>query len=214
VNQGIDQEKKYDWVVAIEPYGKALTIALKRNDFFKAAKTCERIGFCYHRTAMQARNPQEFKNRMLQAFNAYSKAAKLLEKAEDPEKPAKMRQCQAMAAYVNSWLNPDSASRKRRLDECLKLQEENVRFYKRIGDRLGLGQTYNELSTCLVDRLNLEWNKQIRQKALRKALSYGDKAIDILSELGEKYGLAEAYYTTSIHCHTAARGLELEKKKK
>ena len=214
VNEGREQEKKYDWVAAIEPYGKALTAALKLNDSSKAAKIYERIGFCYQRAAMQAKNLQEFKNRMLQAINAYNKAAKLFEKAEGPEKLAKICHCKAIAAYVNSWLKPDFASRKRLLDECLKLEKEALKFYEGINDRLSLGKTCNELSMYLVDRLNLEWDTQIRQKTLKEALSYGEKAIAILSERGEEYELARAYYTTSIHYRTGTLGLELEKKRK
>ena len=60
VNEGREQEKKYDWIAAVDPYRKALTAALKLNDFSKAAKIYERIGFCYHRAAMQAKNLQEF----------------------------------------------------------------------------------------------------------------------------------------------------------
>jgi hypothetical protein len=99
------------------------------------------------------------------------------------------------------------------LDECSKLEKEALRIYKSLDDRRGLGSTYNELNTCLVDRLNLEWDKQTRQDMLREALSYGDKAIAILSELGEEHELARAYYTTSMHYNTAAKSLELEKQR-
>ena len=214
VNEGRAQEKKCDWIAAVGPYDKASNAALRLNDFSKAAKIQEMIGFCFHRAAMQAKNLQEFKNRMLRAINAYSNAAELFEKVEGPEKLAKICHCKAVAAYINSWLKPDLASRKRLLDECWKLEKEALKFYEGVDDRLSLGKTCNELNTCLVDRLNLEWDKQIREKTLKEALSYGEKAIGILSELGEEYELARAYYTTSIHYYTAALGLELGKKKK
>ena len=214
VNEGREREKKYDWVAAIEPYEKALALAIENIDLSSAAKICERIGFCYHRAAMQARNVREFRSRMLETSKAYSKAAELFGKTEEPEKLAKARHCKATAAYADSWLTPDSASRKELLDERWKLEEEALRLYRGIGDRPGLGRTYVELNACLVDRLDLEWDKQIRQRMLREALNYGEKAIEVLSEFGETGELARAYYTTSIHCHTAATGLELEKKSK
>ena len=211
VNEGRKQERKYDWVAAVVPYGRALTATLKLNDFSKGAKIYERIGFCYHRAAMQAKNLREFKNRTLQAINAYSKSAELFKKVE---KLAKICHCKAIVAYVGSWVKPDFDSRKRLLDECWKLEKDALKFYKRIDDRLNLGKTCNELSMCLIDRLNLEWDKQKRKKMLNEALSYGEKAIPILSELREEYELARAYYTTSIHYYTGASGLELEKKRK
>ena len=214
VSEGKKQEKKYDWVASVERYEKALAVVLERNDLSETAKIQEQIGFCYHRASTQARNLQEFKNYMFQAFNSYSKAAKLFGKSEKPEELARMYQCRAAASYIRSWLSPDSASRRKLLDECWKLENEALKLYKSTGDRLSLGMAYNRLNTFLADRLSLEWNRQTRQETLRKALGYGDKAICILSKLGEKHELARAYYTASIYCHTAARGLELEKKSK
>lgn len=214
VNEARGHEKKYEWVAAVEPYGKALTDALRLNDFSIAAKICERIGFCYYRAAMQAKDIEEFKNRMLQAVNAYNRSAELLEKVEVPEKLAVICHCKAVAAYVGSWLQSDLSSRKKLLDECLKLEEEALESYKRIDDRLSLARTCNELSMYLIDRIDLEWDKKIRKKMLKKALGFGEKAIAIFSELGEEYDLVRAYYTTSIHCYTAAFGLEQEKRRK
>ncbi len=212
--EGKKQEKKYNWITALEPYKKALIVELERNDFYEGAKIYERIGFCYHRAAMQAKNLREFKNRMLQAINAYIQASELLEKVEDPKKQAEICHCKAITTYVNSLLKPDFASRKRSLDECLKLEKEALKFYKRTSDHLSLGKTCSELSMCLVDRLNLEWDKHVRLKMLKEALSYGEKAITALSERGEEYELARAYFTVSIHYNTGASGLELEKKRK
>ena len=214
LNEGREREKRYDWVLAAGLYEKALTIALEQSDFSVSAKTCERIGFCYHRAAMQAGDVTEFRQRMLQAFNSYSRAAKLYEKVEDQARTAKICHCKAASAYIDSWCSPDVASRKKLLDECWKLEKEAIGFYERIRDRHGVGTTCNELNTCLVDWLTLEWNKQTRQEALREALSYGYKAIDLLSELGEEHELARAYHTTSMYCNIAAKGMELERKMK
>lgn len=214
MNEGKEQEKRYYWILAVEPYEKALTLAIKLNDFSQAAKSCERIGFCQRRAAMQARNLREFKNLMFQALNSYNRAFRLFEKGEDQEKLAKICHCKAVAAYIDSLLKPDVTIRKELLDECWKLEKEALRIYKGIGDRRGLGKTYNELNTFLVDRLDLEWNSQKRQEALREALSYGYKAIDLLSELGEERELARAYCMTSKYCGEATSGLDLEKKGK
>ncbi|UCE43646.1 MAG: hypothetical protein JSV57_04625 [Candidatus Bathyarchaeota archaeon] len=204
------QEEKYDWVSAIELYGNALTRAQKTNDFSQAAEILLRTGFCYYRSAMQAENLQGFKKHLTQAINAYNRAARLLEKTpeKDPAKPAKISHCKALAAYADSWLKPDSASRKKMLDRFWELQKEALEFYKQTDDRLNIARTYNELNTCLVDRLDLEWDKGIRRKELEEALGYGDEAITILPEQGEEYELGRAYCTTSIIYHSAALGFE------
>ena len=197
VDAGRKREERYDWIAALEPYGKAVTAALELNDSFKAAEIHERIGFCYHHAAMQAENVKEFKNRMLQAVGAYHEAAKLFERAKSLDNKAKTHHCQAMAAYVSSWLKPDSASQKRSLEKCLKLEKEALKFYEESRDRLSLGKACNELNTHLLDLLNLEWSTQKRKKMLKEALSYGEKAVAALSELREEQELARAYYTTS-----------------
>ncbi len=197
LDAGRKREEIYDWIAALEPYGRALTAALKLNDNSKVAEIHERIGYCYHQAAMQAENVQEFKNRMLQAVRAYNKAAELFERAENRDNQAKTRHCQALAAYVGSWLEPDCSSQKRSLEQCLKLEREALKFYEKSRDRLNLGKACNELNTHLLDALNLEWGIQKRKKMLKEALGYGEKAVAVLSELGDEHELARAYCTTS-----------------
>ncbi|UCE95785.1 MAG: hypothetical protein JSV51_08775 [Candidatus Bathyarchaeota archaeon] len=209
---GRDQEKKYAWIAATESYRKVLTIELRLNNFSKAAETCERIGFCYQRGALQAENPDEFKNRMLLAIEGYRKAAELFEKEKNPKAQAKILCCKATATYIRSSLELDSAIRKNLLDKCWKLKKEALEFYKATNDP-NLGKKYSELGKHMIDRLSLEWNQQERQKMLKEALSYGEEAIALLSEQDEQFELARAYGVASTHYLTGARGLELKKKK-
>lgn len=212
MNEGRKHEENYDWVLAADDYERALKVALKRRDSSEAAKVCEHIGLCYYRGASQAGDVQEFKSRMLQALGGYSRAAELFGRAEVPEKLARKCQCEAASAHVSSWLAPDFTSRKKLLEDCWKLEKEAIRFYRRLRSRVALAKAYNKLSAWLVERLDLERNKKVRQKILREALIHGDEAIRILSEPGDTYELARAYCITSIHCQTAAKGVELEKK--
>lgn len=214
VKLGREQEKKFDWIAAVEPYKRALATALRGKINSKAVKIMERIGLCYHRAAMQASNSSEFRRRMHQSVNWYKKAAKLLEKSTGPDKQARICHCNAVAAYVEAWLTKDFVSRKKLLDECWKLEKKALRIYMDIDDTVPLAKTCIELNMCLTDRLSLEWNKKARQRILREALGYGDKAIGILSGLGEHNELARAYYTASIHYAIAAKGLELDKRGK
>lgn len=214
VNCASMQEKKFDWIAAIEFYERASAAALEGHLNFEVAEICERIGFCYNRVALQAGNVPEFKSRMLQALNGYKEATKLFEKIAGLEKQAKICHCKAITAYVNSCLTSDHSSRKRLLDECWNLEKDALRIYMKVDDTVSLGRTYNELNKYLVDRLTLEWNKQTRQKILREALSYGEKAIDIFHRLEDESELIKAYYTTTIHYTTAAKGLKLDKRDK
>jgi len=211
-NEGRKQEKEYHWATAAEIFEKALTAALKQENLSRAVEISERIALCHHCAAMQAGNPQEFKSSMVKALNTYNEAARLSEKVDIPSRLAKIYHYKAKGAYISSWLVQDSTSRKKLLDECWKLEKKALMVCKETDDRLGLGKTINELNRCLVDYLDLEWDTQKRQKMLREALNNSRKAIDILSDLGEDYELARAYCTASTHYHTAAKGLELEKR--
>ena len=52
--QAKEKEKRYDWVGAVEFHKKALGQMLKQRDLWKAGEIEERIGYCFHRAAMQA----------------------------------------------------------------------------------------------------------------------------------------------------------------
>jgi hypothetical protein len=94
----------------------------------------------------------------------------------------------------------------------LDLEREALEFCKMEND-VHLGKVCSKLSLFILDRLHLEWEKKVRLKMFNEALTYGEKAIAVLSELGEEHELARAYNTTSIHYYNGASGLELQKKK-
>ena len=212
VNQAKRQEKKFEWIVAIRFYERASTAALGKHLDYEVADISRRIGFCYFRAALKAGSAREFKNRMHLALNQYKEAAKLFREATGPGKQAEISRCKADAAYLSSCLQHDGTSRKRLLDECLNHEKAALKCYLKSDDQYKLGRTYNELNRYLIERLSLEWNHQTRQKILREALEYGEKAINIFHMLKEKHELSKAYYTTAIHYNTSARGLELDKR--
>jgi len=211
VDKGRVWEKQHDWVAASEVYSKALPAILEGNEFYEAANIAERIGFCYHRAAMQADDPGEFKVRMVQATEAYQKAAKLFGKGKDSAKSAGKNHCEAEAAYTSSWLEPDLGARRRLLEDCWTLEKEALGYYNEVEDQLNLGKTCNELSLVQIDRLMLEWDGQQRKQLLEEALTHGEKAIATLSEKGDDAERWRAYYTTAILYYNGALGLELEK---
>jgi len=62
-------ENKYDWIKAADVYEQALSVVGK-EDFLRKGQIQEKIGFCFHVGAMQAENPEEFKERMQRAIRA------------------------------------------------------------------------------------------------------------------------------------------------
>jgi tetratricopeptide (TPR) repeat protein len=160
-------------------------------------ETKEKIGFCFCRAAFQAEGPEEFEKRMASSVEAYEEASELFERSEDPKSHAKILFCRGMAAYGRSWIAGDSDGRKAMEDECRKSEKEALKIYEETGDKRSYGKTCNELLTCLYDRLWLVNDWQEQKNVLEEALEYGERAIKVLSEVGDEYELARAYYLLS-----------------
>ena len=190
-----EKEKKYDWVGAVEFYKKAVDNALTQKDFLKAGDIEERIGFCFHRAAMQAESHEEFKQRMRRAIEACEKAYGFYEKLADEQKAARMFRCDAVPKYLGYWLTSDPTEKRKLLDECLELEGKALASFSESGDMLEYGRTYNEFSLVFSLRCSLEWNRQTLKGIVERGLKWGEKAVAALSELGDLYEIARAYFT-------------------
>lgn len=209
-----EKEKRYDWLTAVEFHKKALSQALKQQDFLKAGDIKERVGCCFHRAAFQAETNTDFKKRMELAGNAYYDAVELFEKVEKKERQAKINHCKAMATYVDSWLVTDLPIKKQQLDKCCRLEKKALAVYKKAEDPVNAGKTYIDSLIFLTSRLDIAWDAESREKIISEALEYGEEAIMIFSKTQEKYSLALAYTLTSTLYRNAvfARSLGPEKR--
>ena len=85
------EEKRYGWLSAVDFYEKAFGLALKLEEFLKAAEIREQMGFCFFKAALQAETHEDFRSRMKLAAGAYERAAELFEKIEEEGKRAKIK---------------------------------------------------------------------------------------------------------------------------
>ena len=211
LHQAEQSEKEYDWLGAADLYEKALKL-LPEDDYSKKGEIHERRGYAFYQASFQAESQEEFKNRMRQSAGDYEGAVESYGKMQGTI-PGNLR-CQAMIAYANYWLAGEVPDRKRFLDECWRKENEVLKVYEQAKDELGYGKTCIELTECLNDRLDLELDRQVREKILDEAVKVGEKAIQIFSRPGYEHELARAYCFTSIHCDNAAMSLQLEAKRK
>ncbi len=196
------QEKKREWLKAVKFYEQ--TLQSKSVAGSLAAETWARIGFCYRRASTQAEDPEEFRKIRKLAVEAYKKAAELFGKEATLRDQGRSAQCNAIAEYVRSWLASDSSEKRKMLDQCLLLGRNSLQAFENAGDELSYGKMSNDLLLCLLERLYVvsDW-KEMRNVA-REGIDLGDKAIRILSKLGNKSELLRAYFTTSlqsVHAH-------------
>jgi len=69
------EETQYRWLQSIQFYRDALDYISTQQKCADAGEVTEKIGFCFHRAAMQADTREEFKKRIENAIKAYAKLA-------------------------------------------------------------------------------------------------------------------------------------------
>jgi tetratricopeptide (TPR) repeat protein len=205
-------EREYKWLEAADVHGRALA-AVEEEDLLKRGEAQERVGYCLLRAAVQSESHGEFRERIQRVVEAYDKSAKFYARSDDPKRSqAKMSHCGALISYIGFWLSDDTDTKRKLLDECLRLEKESLKAYDGAGDRAGSGRACVALANFLSNRLDLEVVTREREKTLDEALSFGERAIKIFSENGDEHGLAEAYCITSINCYDGAMSYSSEKK--
>jgi hypothetical protein len=194
-------EKQYEWARAEELYQQALGL-IGKGDSSKRGEIQERIAYCLYRGAFQAETQEEFKGRMLEAVEAYEKAAEVYEKVEH----AKSLYCKALALYANSRTLIVASRKKAVLDACGELLKGAMKTFEAAGDRLSYGKACNDLLFCLLDRRPLEWDWTENKKHLEEAIKHGQNTISMLSEVGDEGELARAYFIVGLHSVLAGLG--------
>jgi tetratricopeptide (TPR) repeat protein/KaiC/GvpD/RAD55 family RecA-like ATPase len=207
------KEKKQEWTAAAECYEKMLSL-MPQKDFSRLAEIEGQLGHAYYRAAMQAKNSDQFRDKVRQAAASYGKAREICSKSSMPREKAKKLCYDAMTVYMDFWLALEVSERKRLLDECLIIERKALKAYEENEEIIGLGKTCIELAGFLSDRLDLELDMQTRESLLHEALRVGENAIRIFSEAGDKHELAKAYFVTSVNCYDGAMSLRLEAEEK
>jgi len=191
LNQAEAKTREYNWLKAAELYEQTLRLVEK----CKEGELQEKIGFCFHRAAMQAESQEEFKERMQRAIETYEKAYGLYEKQTDEMNSVKMLRSKAITKYLSYWLISNPSEKRKLLDECLKLEDKALAFFSESGDMLEYGRTYNELSQVFSFRGFLEWSREKFEDVLKKGRIWGEKAVAALNKLDDRYEIVRTYLT-------------------
>jgi tetratricopeptide (TPR) repeat protein len=208
------KEETYDWLNAVDLYKQALNVIAKKK-FSKSGEIQERIGYCLYRRAFQADTRENLKRDMLKAIEAYDKALETYDNVESLEKLAKTSHCKAMTSYIRSRLPADLAVKREQLDKCWKLESQVLNAYEESAEHKCLGRACNNLLIFLIDRLEIEWDAELRNSIVEEALKHGEKAIEIFSKTQDRIQLAQAYASTAFFLKNAAfaRGFTVKERK-
>jgi uncharacterized repeat protein (TIGR01451 family) len=203
LGDSVAREKGYNWMGAKDLYGRAL-IDVDKGDHFRRGEIQERIGYSLRRAALQAKSREEFRGRIQKAIEAYGKACGFYEKLADERGAPWMLRCSAISRDLSHWLASDPSEKRRLLDECLELEEKALTAFWDLGDKLEYGKTYNELPLVHYNRSILEWDRQVRERILEKAIEWGEKSVAALSDLSVPHARASAdcisvFYSSAIN---------------
>ncbi len=206
-------EKKYEWLGVADVYDRAFRM-VDEGDFFRGGKVKERIGYCLQRAAFQAESRKEFLERLERAVEAYKEAGGLYKKVADEMGAPWTLRCVALSKYLRHWMASDPSEKKMLLDECLELEENALKAFWDTGNKLQYGRTYNELQAVSWQRANREWDTQVRRGILKKGVSWGERAVAALSELGDSYEIARAYCALAGNLYPFAERFVAEPEKR
>ncbi len=194
-------ESEYNWFEAAKCYEQMLRSESKSALF--AAETWEKLGFCLSRASTQAENEDEFRRTIQLAADAYSSAAKLYEGEASPRNQGRSAQCFALAEFTRFWLASTALDKREMLDKCRFFGEKSLEAYEKAADQLAYGKACSDLLLCLLERLRVasDWNEM--EKIAQEGINCADKAIEVLSALGNKNELLRAYSTASLQSYYA-----------
>ena len=191
VTQAARHERVYDWLGASESYKKALSL-MGKHDFSALGEKHEQMGYATYRAAMQAKNQEEFKERMQEAVRAYEEAHRLYDQLEGKEK-ARTYRCEAISKYFGYWLSPSAAEKRRLLDECLDLEEKALAAFLGSGNQKEYVSTFNVLAPAIWHRSFLEWNRQTLKSMLERGTAWAEKAVELVAKNGDPHETGRAF---------------------
>jgi hypothetical protein len=188
--QAARQERTYDWTGASQSYRKTLNM-LNQHKSSAAGAVCERLGYASFRAAMQAKNREEFNEKMKQAISAYEEALEFYDRSETKHEGRVFR-CKAFRNYLWYWLVPSPAEKRRLLDECLDMEEKALTDFLNLGDDPEYLRTFNSLALAVWFRSCIEWSRQTLKPILERGRRWAEKAVELVSRIDDPYETGRA----------------------
>jgi len=183
-------EKDYDWTRAAESYGRAFEL-VPEKDCKRRGETAERQSYALYKSAFQAENNGQFRDRIRTAAELFKKAKE--EYDRDGSSVPKALRCDAMILFLNYWTATEAAEKKKFVNESWNLAKEALSAFERNGDDLGYAHTFNQLSMAAGFASMYEMDVDVLKRLLIDGLSRAEKSISIFSRTSDPSGLAAAY---------------------
>lgn len=198
-----EDEGKNDWLTAAKDYAEALNGHLRSTDArtgtgIVLAETWENVGLCYNRASHQVDNEGDFKKLKQLAADAYKTAAQLFETEGNLNGHGKSSRCDAIAEYSLTRLMSSPSERRERLDRCRTLVQKALAAFEGDGDWLNYGKTCAILLPAIYECLTVASDAGEKQIIGQEGIDRAEKAISVLSKLGNRNDLLLVYSAASL----------------
>ena len=187
--QVIKREREYEWLAAVESYRKIVE-SISEQDL-RMGHVYERLGYAFHRAAMQAEGREEFRERIGQGIAHYQQAIDTYDRFTDAQKRGRILRCEAMISYLHFWLASYSIQKRRILEESWNLAKKALKVFEKDGEALEYALTFQQSSISASLACGFEW--KIWKDELKQIVEFGEQAIKCLVTLADDYNLARVY---------------------
>lgn len=195
------QEREYDWRGAAATYGQALGL-VREGGCLEAGRVGEARARALFRHAFQAKDHEEFIERLGAASAECDRAkAKYRSAAEGAGTPGALR-CDAMAAWIDHWRSGDNGEKKRLALESWRLAIESMDAFEAAGDGLELARTMNDSPFVVSEAYHRSDEFEEREKLAREALAYSEKAARLVEDSPDKEEAARAFFNAFVFTST------------
>ena len=195
-DEAVAFEKEYDWVGARDLYEQALDV-VEKEDILKKGKIQEKIGFCFHRAALQADKQDVFNEYTRKAIKAYETASSTFASLSDPANQASGVRCKALALYCAQYLQKEHHEVRKGLYSILELQKKAFEVYKNCGDATGKIAQCRDVLQTILDLLEYEETKDKRVELADLGLAHSEEAVQICLDLKNERDLTDVYFKAS-----------------
>jgi len=196
LNRAKEREKEYAWSKAAELYSRVLSEKTGR-DASEVGEMHEALGYALYKHAFQAKNVEEYGERLDKAIEQYSKAKESHDWSDNRQKEARSLRCEGMVARLGFWRSSKSDERKKLVNEAWTLAKRALSAFDAKREPLEYGRTYNLFADCPSYAFCFEEDFRNGERITRDTLELGETAADCLSKAGDKTELAKCYIRLS-----------------
>lgn len=194
--QAAERERAYDWLGAAALYEKARGLA-SEQDLPTIGDNLEREAYALHRAAFQAESIEEFRKGIDRAKAKCLEAKEVYSRASEPVRIPRMLRCDAMVAYLGSWLAPEPGEKARLAEEAERLEGEALSGFKELGEGLEYARTYISFGWPWL-LVIYDWSPERRLRWLADRLEHGEKAISSIPPPVDPERLSRIYVRTAL----------------